>query len=290
MLTTNVSFDGAEFLGIGVHKGGTSWIHACLYEHPQIFMPPDKELHFFSRNYEKGIEWYLNHFKLRGSNQICGEISPTYMHSIDAPDRIFNYNKKIKLIVSLRNPVDRALSAYKYAKQIGEIKPSTSFETALNQDPAYIEYGLYGKQLERYLNFFDKSQILIVLYDDIKKDPAAFMRKIYHFIGVEENFRSRFIEKKVNVSKGVPKIPFIDKLLKKTADTLRSIGLGHLVWSLGRSRLIELMLEFNTDDFNKHCEIDSAYKVKLIKIFKQDIMTLSKIMGTDMMKVWGLHS
>jgi len=88
-----------DFIGLGAQKAATSWIHACLYEHPQIFMPASKEIHFFSRHYSKDIRWYEEHFRSCQTNQLAGEFSPTYLYDPATPKRIHEWNPAVKLII-----------------------------------------------------------------------------------------------------------------------------------------------------------------------------------------------
>lgn len=289
MKKSQSQFKGINFLGLGAHKGGTSWIHACLYDHPQIFMPPDKELHYFSSNYLKGDNWYKKQFIGSTEGQICGEISPTYLPSEIAPKRIYDFKKDIKLLVCLRNPVDRAFSAYKYALQIGQIKPSRSFESALkNCGPAFLQYGLYGAQLKNYLNYFSKNQLLVMLYEDIRKDPETFIRKIYYFLEVDPHFKSSFVDRKINTSKGVPRITYINKFMSTTATILRSMHLGNLVWHIGRSSIAEKIQHLNLIEFNskRSFHISPQLTDELQKFYRNDVIQLSELLGVDLWKIW----
>src|SRR4051812_23905676 len=114
-----------NFLVIGVEKGGTTWLHAQLKKHPQIFLPDTKEIHFFNkyssnlieRDYFKlGIGWYLDFFKPYNGQRAIGEVTPMYICDSEAPLRIQKTLLSVRLIAILRNPVDRAYSHYWMAK------------------------------------------------------------------------------------------------------------------------------------------------------------------------------
>ena len=164
-----------HFIGLGAQKAATSWIHACLYEHPNAFLPASKELHYFSRHFDKGEEWYANQFRGCLPHQTSGEISPTYLYDEHTPDRILAWNPEVKLIVCLRDPVSRAVSAYRYEEKMGLAPQAESLAEAFRARPAYLEHGLYFEQLSRYLDRFPRKQILIMLYDEIASDPETYV-------------------------------------------------------------------------------------------------------------------
>jgi Sulfotransferase domain len=113
---------GVDFVGVGAQRSGTSWLYACLYEHPGI-CAPIKELHFFSRerNYERGLDWYLGHFDRCPPGAVRGEFSTSYLYAPEAAGRIRAAFPEVRIMMSLRNPVARAYSQYRNAIVAGEI-------------------------------------------------------------------------------------------------------------------------------------------------------------------------
>ena len=102
-----------DFICIGVQRAGTTWLYECLKEHPEVFVPETKELHFFNDNYEKGIEFYSQYFEEADSvNQVIGELTPNYYHDIQALQRISQKLPNVKVILILREPIARAYSHY----------------------------------------------------------------------------------------------------------------------------------------------------------------------------------
>lgn len=100
-----------NFLGVGASKSATSWVHTCMEEHPEIFVPSEKEIHFFNYNYEKGFDWYESFFHEGIGKKAIGEISG-YLITPGVPQRIYDYNPDMRLLFFLRNPIDRAYSHY----------------------------------------------------------------------------------------------------------------------------------------------------------------------------------
>ena len=281
-----MSYPKASFLGLGTQKAGTSWIHACLYEHPEVYLPPDKEIHYFSRRFDKGEKWYGKKFLKKREDQIAGELSPTYLPSLDAPERIQQYNSDIKLIICVRHPVDRAFSAFKYAQQMREVSHTMTFEEAIRNDPAYVDYGMYGKHIERYGRYFCQDQIKIVLFDDLIYDAKAFMKEIYKFLGIDSSFESQFLNRKVNVSKGTPKSKQFHKFTQHTSDILHAIGMGHIAWKLRRTKMAEAIISMNTKKFDSNKKIHSDTMKMLMGIFVKDIELLSTLTKTDYTQKW----
>ena len=103
---------GPGFIGIGAQRTGTSWLYACMYEHPQVCMP-QKEINFFSRerNWTRGYEWYEHLFAECPADAVAGEFSTSYLTDAATPARIHERYPDVKLIVSVRHPVERAYSS-----------------------------------------------------------------------------------------------------------------------------------------------------------------------------------
>ncbi len=274
-----------NFIGLGAQKAGTSWIHACLYEHPQTFMPVEKELHFFSRYYCNGTEWYESLFTRYPPDKISGEFSPTYLYDEQTPKRIHKHHPDIKLLVCLREPVSRTVSAYRYAIQTGMIPHDMSFDDVIERYPAYREHSCYYTQIELYLQFFDKEQLLITLYEDIFQDPYDFIQHIYEFLSVDSNFRPTMAEQKVNASRSAPRFYFLDRLMNGLAIRLRQMGLGHFVWIVGRSSSMERVRQLNTRS-SAQPTVSATRKLALQRFFAPDVRSLEKLLRRDLCNLW----
>ena len=101
-----------NFLICGAGKSATSWLHLCLPQHPDVYVPLEKELHYFTHNLDKGSSWYQSFFRYHKGESAIGEISPSYMNYDTATQRIFDFDPTIRLVFILRNPVERAYSEY----------------------------------------------------------------------------------------------------------------------------------------------------------------------------------
>lgn len=184
-----------NFLVIGTQRAGTTWLHNSLSEHPEIFLPAQKELLFFSKHFHLGSNYYSSYFDKANSEKAIGEISPEYLYCDKCHYRISKLLPNAKLIVILRNPIERAYSAYEiFTKNL----TGWSFEEAISKRPGLLTSGLYYEQIEKYLTVFKKEHMLILLYDDLKKDNLRFLKSVYSFLEVDQNFVPSWIGKSVN--------------------------------------------------------------------------------------------
>ncbi len=187
-----------DFLVIGSQKAGTTSLHRVLDQHPEVFVPQKKELNFFflEDEYRKGLTYYERCFESDVPGiKARGEASPGYICHPEAPRRIREAIPDVKLLLTVRNPIDRAYSQYwDNRRQLAE--PST-WEQAVEPllaDPhfvpedgrrGYISRGVYMPYIRRYLDLFPREQLLVVVLDDLAADPHAVHRRIFEFLGVD---------------------------------------------------------------------------------------------------------
>ena len=179
-----------SYVGIGAQKCASTWLHRILAPHPQVVVPAVKEIDFFSHHYDRGYQWYESRFPPRcGVQRASGEISPSYFSDPCVPARIARYAPDVRIIVSLRDPVERALSNHRHEVRAGHLTGSDlSFERGLENNPMYVEQGLYAKHLRGWLEHFPLDQLLVVLMDDVLFDPETVSRAVYRFLGVDDSF------------------------------------------------------------------------------------------------------
>ncbi|MDB4682135.1 sulfotransferase domain-containing protein [Synechococcus sp. AH-551-A10] len=186
-----------NFIGIGAQKGGTTTLHAWLKTHPEAYLPNEKEIHFFDQNFEKGNVWYQNKFKDAKKQQICGEITPYYLYHPKAATRINITIPNCKLIVMLRDPVERTISQLLHSQKRG-FEPLT-MEDALNaekdrlasnsetslQKHSYVSRSKYLSQLTAYERYWHQEQILILKSEDVFENTLQNWIKIQEFLGIK---------------------------------------------------------------------------------------------------------
>lgn len=187
-----------NFLVIGAPRAGTTWIAKNLGEHPAVFVPFKKEIHYFDSHYERGQSFYESFFDDADDAIAVGEATPAYLHKPEVASRIRSMLPDAKLIVSLRNPVERVYSRYWKSRGRFTENENLSFEEKLAQKPEFISEGYYVDHLQRYLDLFPRDQVLLLFFDDLSSNPSQFMADIYRFIGVDEDFRSELIDHQIN--------------------------------------------------------------------------------------------
>ena len=190
-----------DFIGIGAIKSGTTWLHACIEEHPQIFAPGTKELEYFNKRYSLGDEWYMAHFA-NPENLLAGESTPAYLHTPGCAEKIFSAAPNAKLIVCLRNPIDRAYSHFMMAQRESSLAITEKIKKFDNEirsvDSDYIEFGYYAKQLMKFIQLYSRSKIHVVLYDDIESEPSEVVENVYEFLGVDQSFKPQSLNRRIN--------------------------------------------------------------------------------------------
>lgn len=189
-----------NFLGIGANRSGSTWIARNLMEHPDIFLPRKKELHFFDRHYDQGLTYYEDEFSMWSGERAVGEVTPQYFHDPSITPLIKKHLPNIKMFVSLRNPIERAYSQYWRMVATSSVGQTTTFEDVLESNELVLQIGRYYDHLMRFYEYFAKEQILIMIYDDLKSDPSAFLSDLFIFLGVEDGFSSELVEQRINAA------------------------------------------------------------------------------------------
>lgn len=187
-----------KFICIGSQRAGTTWLYECLKEHPEVYVPLTKELHFFDRFYSEGVESYSSNFPIDEIDKVktWGEITPNYYQVPCALERIHKLLPEVKIIYILREPVSRAYSQYQLFVQ-NDFK-GESFEEVLEKHSSVIDLSLQGKHLEKLYTIFPRKNVLVLFYDELLGDPEAFIKKVFVFLGVNASFVPKILSKKIN--------------------------------------------------------------------------------------------
>ncbi|MEM9137304.1 MAG: sulfotransferase [Cyanobacteria bacterium P01_F01_bin.42] len=191
-----------NFLIVGAPKAGTTALYQYIGQHPSVFMSQNKEPHYFSYVHEQWPEWatqslqeYSELFSHCQSQSALGEASTWYLYSTTAAQAIHDEIPDAKIIAILRQPVDRAYASFVFRQQCGWENLS-AFSEAIAQEPEriakgmpwdyhYLQAGFYGRQLQRYFNVFQKSQIKVILQEDLKFKPQETMRSVFEFLEID---------------------------------------------------------------------------------------------------------
>lgn len=285
-----------DFIGIGAPKSGSTWMSKCLAEHPQILFTSQKsrkEIHFFNVDdvwgdnstgrmsyYDRGLDWYLDQFPESKDGCIRGEFSVTYLADPVAYKRIHDTFPNVKIIASLRNPIDMVYSLYWYFKNGAVIDLPDTFEEALDKG-IFIDKGMYYKYLKLYYGVFPKENIKVVLFDDIKSDPKGVLKDIFKFLGVDTDYVPESIDSHVNEA-----FKLRSKLIRDIAHSvvvfIDKLGLSKLKFKLFESRLLFEIYSFLNKKPGKYQSMNDSTRKRCYEIFKEDIANLEKLINRDL--------
>ncbi len=194
------------FIGLGTQKGGTTSLQRLLADHPGVFLPPAKEVQFFSLHHGRGQAWYAGHYAAAGSHQRCGDITPYYLFHPAVPGRLRRALPQARLVVLLRDPVERALSGLFHSIRLGleplapeqalaaEAERLAGAEAQLlaglaehrsHQVHSYCSRSRYELQLARYEALFPAGQLLILRSEDFFTDPEPLWLQLLAFLELE---------------------------------------------------------------------------------------------------------
>lgn len=175
-----------DFLIIGATKSATTYLQRALQLDGRFVMP-DPELHFFSREWDRGTDWYAAQFGEPGAGAIVGEKSNSYLDTDAAAERIASTLPGVRLVAQLRNPVDRAYSDYCMLLRRGSV--GRSIEDYLDPrragDGRFLAGGFYGAQLRRVTSFLPRRDLLVVRYEDLQDDAAGHVSTVKAFLGAD---------------------------------------------------------------------------------------------------------
>lgn len=281
------------FIGIGAYRSGTTWLVHCLREHSDVCIPHIKELEFFNKkyekgtyiysNYNKGISWYKEQFReCRKDVKCLGEYSNAYLYDKDVPRLIKNMFPDIKLLLCLRNPVDRAYSGYLWETLNFERDKFAEVDIEELKKSVYIEMSLYGKYIRNYLKIFKSKDIHVILFDDILKRPEDVIKSVYKFLHLKP-FTPSSLRKKIN-----PASQARSRLLTYVFDLrlkLEKENLGIVIDMLKRLRLYtflqKLYSRVNRQPIIKK-PLTQKQRNELKDLFLSDIEETEKLLGIDL--------
>ncbi len=199
-----------NFLIIGAPRSGTDFLSYALKQHPNISFALNREIHFFDRNYEKGLEWYQQYF-LQCENELIGEKTANYLISSESCENIYEFSPDVKLIISLRNPIHRVFSHYTNWIGKGAINSEITFKECINKHPEIINIGYYTAYIQKFLKRFPKRNIHILFFENLIENPQKELDAILIFLGAKEPFQ--FSIRKKNESYPLIKYRFIPRML-----------------------------------------------------------------------------
>jgi hypothetical protein len=307
-----------DFFIVGHEKCGTTALDLMLRTHPQIFLPEIKEQRFFApelRGGKRGLdagrphafEPYLRVFASAGEDQVVGETSPQYLRSHGAAKRIAAAQPAAKIIAILREPAS-FLRSYHLQWVQNNVESQRSFRKALALEPArrrgrsiprrckvpqnlfYSDHVRYVDQLRRYYDTFPSEQVLVLIYDDFRRDNAATVREVLHFLEVDEALRLDPVETKPLKAVRSPRL----KRLAESARTARQTPaaastFGRVVNAVTPELLRSEAFRSSWRGivYKQAPPVDEELMAELRRRFKAEVVALSELLDRDLVSEWG---
>ena len=295
-----------NFLIIGAAKSGTSSLYAYLKQHPQIYLCPTKETNFFAfegeeinfpglrknestKSYQAGfktdLESYQQQFQPKAGETAIGETCPSYLYIPKAAERIKYYIPNVKLIVILRDPIQRAHSNFLHHIR-DRVEYYENFVQALEAEEwriqkgwwwgfHYKKVGLYYEQLKRYFDLFDGNNIRVYLYEDFKINPLLILENIFQFLGVDDTFIPD-VSAKYNAT-AISKNRTLDALIKESSPVKSIYQL--LVPNKLRKKLTAQLTNLNPAI---KPQISPELRQEMIPLFHENILKLQHLIQKDL--------
>ncbi|MCW5878669.1 MAG: sulfotransferase [Anaerolineales bacterium] len=288
-----------DFFIVGAPKCGTTALREYLSSHPEIFMP-DRELLYFGSDLmsrsrkKKTLEWYLRYFSDWNGEPRVGEKSVWYFYSQMAPEEIKTFSPDARIIIMLRNPVERMYSHYYQLFYTGE-EDIDDFETALKAEPErkmgqripplntmrqklfYRDNARYAPNLQRYLKVFGSEQLHIIIYDDLKLHPKKMYMSALKFLDVNPYFQIE--HRVVNANKRLRNAS-LRNLTRKPPIWASNIA-QRLLPSGIRSRLRPMIKRFNTVKEHRP-PMSTSLHMQLQEELLPDVEQVSRLLGRDL--------
>jgi hypothetical protein len=277
-----------NFLVIGAAKSGTEALCNFLGQHPDVYMCPHRgpgDVAWLGPEMWTSSRAVYEALFADATEAAIGEGTASYLYSEDAPARICRYVPDVRLIAILRNPVDRAYSAYSMMRGTGR-EPMARFVDALAAEDDrraeqwepiwhYVRMGLYARQLERYDQVFDRAQLRVVLYDDFADRPGEVLRELFGFLGVDDGFAAD-TSSRHNVSL-VPRSSAVHAL------TVGPFAPRAALKAVVPRRLRErVQRRVRARNLVRPAPLDPAVRAQLVDVFRPDVLELQGRLDRDL--------
>lgn len=265
------------FLGIGVPRGGSSWLHELVGAHPDAYASAAKELRFFDQNFANGWAWYERHFPPDAERDrwlAVGESTPFYLYDPQALERIVAVPEIERFLVVLRDPVERMFSHYVRAAQ--HDAEQGTFAAFVESTPDAVRWSRYAEPLARWLDAVGAERLLVLEHDEATGDPATTRELVARHLGLDpERFPQDAGVARVNAS-FAPRFPGVYRVAARTAEELRRRKLGWI--SRVAVRRLGAKHWFGTKDDARPVLL-ATDRMRFLPRFEDDIDRLEQLLG-----------
>jgi Sulfotransferase domain len=265
-----------DFIGVGPGRTGTTWLHEVLKG--RVNLPAGiKETDFFTTNYPKGIEWYAHHFRGADPNRPTGEVNP-YFGFPEAAERIALHIPRCKIICTFRNPVERIYSAYKLWRHY--TLTNDPLDTFLVKVPQIIEVTRYATHLPDYRARFGSDRVLVLLNDDLRAEPQAYLDLVCDFIGIER-FPVPTAATEGELINSINDLPRFPRVARKARHFMYWLEEKQ---AYGTSNLLERAgaWKFVFGGGARFPKLDPAIETRLHELMRPEIDALEQMIGRDL--------
>ena len=259
-----------NFIGIGAQRAATTWLYHCLKEHPEVFFPDLKEVHFYDTHFERGMEWYREQFRAYAGQKVLGEITPNYLSSEVAIPRMAETLPDAQLCVVLREPVQRAFSAYTLFSQ--DTYKGMNFREACQGSRYLIQKSLYAAQIQCVFRYYDRARVKIFLYDEVMQSPRGVLEDLFSFLSIDKDFVPLSIDKIYNhvLFPKAQKL-FATPQLRWFSNAARKTAVG------------EWLKKYSTrKNLRPHSPQEEEFQGQLKSVFRPDVLKLQDLIDRDL--------
>ena len=272
-----------NFLFIGPDKSGSTWLQARLTTHPQVFLPAAKDTYFFGAEYERGVEWYAAHFAKAAPEQVVvGEICHDYLFDVRAADRIRDLVPDARLMVCLREPVERAFSQYLNMRRNGW--DMGSFGDAVAARPEIVDNSRYYKHLSTYYERFRPDQILVTWFDELTDDPQRFLAGVTQALDIAPQILTPE-ERAPARAAAEARSALAARTVKRGAILARQMGMAELIGRIKSSDRVQKTLYRPLTGAPPALDADETAQVR--EQLHDDVRRLEQLLDTDLLARWG---
>ncbi len=254
---------------VGCPRCGTTWVHAALKDHPQIYLPQQKQTYFFDVNYDKGLDWYLANFDgVTDSHLGVGEIATGYSLPHALP-RLAEHFPHVKVMLAMRNPSERA---YSFFQSRAVVQGWGSLSDAANEQPEILTQGRYIDQIDMLKDYYPDDRILLLFYDDLHNDDRAYLRSILRFLNVDDTWQSPQLGRMVQVA-----------AFPRLRRTLRGLGMSPMLDIISRSGLGDLIRkQLKSRNVRRYAPMDPETREFLNDYYRPYNLRLQEYSGRDL--------
>lgn len=263
---------------VGLGRAGTTWVHRALEGEPNCFTPRQKDINYFDRHYDRGLDWYASHFA-ESRHQATVDISHDYFFHPLAPQRILDVLPEVKVVVILRSPVTWVESVIVRETQLG-LYGGSDPDQSICKNLGLVAASRYSDTISQWKGLFG-GNFSVFFYEDLKANPADFFMDIAQVLGVDSP--SVVNPNPVN-QRAVARNRSLNGIARNAAQYLEGVGFGALTGRMKRYRIVQSLLFSGSD--TEAMVLSKEMRENMYRWTADDVLRLSEIVETNVMEKW----